>query len=48
MKLRIFIQDLDETRVSELIIFVDDKTVMGSSYKRQNIQDDLNRLECWV
>lgn len=36
MKLHIFIHDLDETRVSELIKFVDDKAVMGSSYKRQN------------
>lgn len=36
MKLYIFIRDLDETGVSELIKFVDDKAVMGSSYKRQN------------
>lgn len=48
MKLQIFIQDLDETRVSEFIRFVDDKAMTGSSYKRQNIQNDLNRLECWV
>lgn len=36
MKLPIFIHELHETGVSELIKFVDDKTVMGSSYKRQN------------
>lgn len=48
MRLYIFIRDLDETRVSELIRFVDDKAMTGSSYKRRNIQNDLNRLECWV
>lgn len=48
MKLHIFIRDLDETRVSEFIKFVGDKAVTGSAYKRQNIQNDLNRLECWV
>lgn len=36
MKPQSFIYELDETRVSKLIKFVDDKTVMGSSYKRQN------------
>ena len=36
MKLHIFIHDLGETGASELIRFVDDKAVMGTSYKRQN------------
>lgn len=36
MKLHIFIYDLYETEVSKLIKLVDDKAVMGSSYKRQN------------
>lgn len=48
MKLHVFIHDLGETGVSELIRFVDDKAVMGISYPRQDIQNDLDRLECWV
>lgn len=36
MKLHVFIHDSGETGVSELFRFVDDKAVMGSSYKRQN------------
>lgn len=33
MKLHIFMRDWDESGVSELTKFVDDKAVMGSSYK---------------